>query len=69
MANVVGGTSMADSAPAMTTYDVNMEAGILPQTKELGGGMQDVFDNIYSPLLREALRRCKWTWCDPMVCR
>ena len=49
MANVVGGTSMADSAPAMTTYDVNMEAGILPQTKELGGGMQDVFDTYILP--------------------
>jgi hypothetical protein len=49
MANVVGGTSMADSAPAMTTYDVSMEAGILPQTKELGGGMQDVFDTYILP--------------------
>ncbi|MHA1138633.1 MAG: hypothetical protein ACTSSE_19320, partial [Candidatus Thorarchaeota archaeon] len=49
MANVVGGTSMADSAPAMTAYDVNMEAGILPQTKELGGGVQDVFDTYILP--------------------
>jgi hypothetical protein len=49
MANVVGGTSMADSAPAMTAYDVNMEAGILPQTKELGGGIQDVFDTYILP--------------------
>jgi hypothetical protein len=49
MANVVGGTSMADSAPAMTAYDVNMEAGILPTTKELGGGMQDVFDTYILP--------------------
>lgn len=49
MANVVGGTSMADSAPAMTAYDVSMEAGILPQTKELGGGVQDVFDTYILP--------------------
>ena len=49
MANVVGGTSLADSAPAMTAYDVNMEAGILPQTKELGGGVQDVFDTYILP--------------------
>jgi len=49
MANVVGGTSMADSAPAMTSYDVSMEAGSLPQTKELGGGMQDVFDTYILP--------------------
>ena len=49
MANVVGGTSMADSAPTMTSYDVSMEAGILPQTKELGGGMQDVFDTYILP--------------------
>jgi len=49
MANVVGGTSMADSAPAMTSYDVNMEAGILPQTKELGSGVQDVFDSYILP--------------------
>ena len=49
MANVVGGTSMADSAPSMTTYDVSMEAGILPQTKELGGGVQDVFDTYILP--------------------
>ena len=49
MANVVGGTSIADSAPAMTAYDVNMEAGILPQTKELGGGVQDVFDTYILP--------------------
>ena len=49
MANVIGGTSMADSAPAMTSYDVNMEAGILPQTKELGGGVQDVFDTYILP--------------------
>ena len=68
MANVVGGTSMADSAPAMTAYDVSMEAGILPQTKELGGGVQDVLRYLHSPILRDALRRWKWTWCDPMVC-
>lgn len=49
MANVIGGTSMADSAPAMTAYDVSMEAGILPQTKELGGGVQDVFDTYILP--------------------
>lgn len=49
MANVVGGTSMADSAPAMTAYDVSMEAGVLPQTKELGGGVQDVFDSYILP--------------------
>ena len=49
MANVVGGTSMADSAPAMTAYDVSMEAGVLPQTKELGGGVQDVFDTYILP--------------------
>ena len=49
MANVVGGTSLADSAPAMTAYDVSMEAGILPQTKELGGGVQDVFDTYILP--------------------
>ncbi len=49
MANVVGGTSMADSAPAMTSYDVSMEAGSIPQTKELGGGMQDVFDSYILP--------------------
>ena len=49
MANVVGGTSIADSAPAMTAYDVSMEAGILPQTKELGGGVQDVFDTYILP--------------------
>ena len=49
MANVVGGTSMADSAPAMTSYDVSMEAGVLPQTKELGGGVQDVFDSYILP--------------------
>ena len=49
MANVVGGTSMADSAPAMTAFDVSMEAGVLPQTKELGGGVQDVFDTYILP--------------------
>ena len=49
MANVIGGTSMADSAPAMTAYDVSMEAGILPQTKELGGGVQDVFNTYILP--------------------
>ena len=49
MANVIGGTSLADSAPSMTAYDVSMEAGILPQTKELGGGMQDVFDTYILP--------------------
>jgi hypothetical protein len=49
MANVVGGTSMADSAPTMTSYDVSMEAGVIPQTKELGGGMQDVFDTYILP--------------------
>ena len=49
MANVVGGTSVADSAPSMTAYDVSMEAGILPQTKELGGGVQDVFDTYILP--------------------
>jgi len=49
MANVIGGTSMADSAPSMTAYDVSMEAGALPQTKELGGGMQDVFDTYILP--------------------
>jgi|TARA_R110002074_G_scaffold168598_1_gene330026 hypothetical protein len=49
MANVIGGTSMADSAPSMTAYDVNMEAGIIPTTKELGGGMQDVFDTYILP--------------------
>ena len=49
MANVVGGTSLADSAPAMTAYDVNMEAGIIPTTKELGGGMQDVFNTYILP--------------------
>ena len=49
MANVVGGTSLADSAPAMTSYDVSMEAGVIPQTKELGGGMQDVFDTYILP--------------------
>jgi len=49
MANVVGGTSMADSAPAMTAYDVNMEAGVIPTTKELGGGVQDVFDTYILP--------------------
>ena len=49
MANVVGGTSIADSAPAMTAFDVSMEAGVLPQTKELGGGVQDVFDTYILP--------------------
>jgi hypothetical protein len=49
MANVVGGTSMADSAPSMTSYDVSMEAGAIPTTKELGGGMQDVFDTYILP--------------------
>ena len=49
MANVIGGTSMADSAPSMTSYDVSMEAGALPQTKELGSGMQDVFDTYILP--------------------
>ena len=49
MANVIGGTSMADSAPSMTAYDVSMEAGIIPTTKELGGGMQDVFDTYILP--------------------
>ncbi len=49
MANVVGGTSMADSAPTMTSYDVSMEAGVIPTTKELGGGMQDVFDTYILP--------------------
>ena len=49
MANVIGGTSMADSAPSMTSYDVSMEAGIIPTTKELGGGMQDVFDTYILP--------------------
>ena len=68
MANVVGGTSMADSAPAMTAYDVSMEAGILPQTKELGRGSPRCLRYLHSPILRDALRRFKWTWCDPMVC-
>ena len=50
MANVVGGTSMSDSPDVIATaYDVDMEAGILPQTKELGGGVQDVFDTYILP--------------------
>jgi hypothetical protein len=50
MANVVGGTSMSDSPDVVATaYDVDMEAGVLPQTKELGGGVQDVFDTYILP--------------------
>ena len=49
MANVVGGTSVSDSPDVVATaYDVDMEAGILPQTKELGG-IQDVFDTYILP--------------------
>ena len=50
MANVVGGTSMADSAPTMTSYDVSMEAGVATtDQRNLGGGMQDVFDTYILP--------------------
>lgn len=50
MANVLGGTSMSDSPDVVATaYDVDMEVGILPQTKELGGGVQDVFDTYILP--------------------
>jgi hypothetical protein len=52
MANVVGGASMSDSPDVVATaYDVDMEAGVLPQTKELGGsrGVQDVFDTYILP--------------------
>jgi len=50
MANVIGGTSVSDSPDVVATaYDVDMEVGLLPTTKELGGGMQDVFNTYILP--------------------
>ncbi len=49
MANVVGGTSMADSAPAMTSYDVSMEAGAVPPMAREVGGREDVFSTYILP--------------------
>ena len=49
MANVVGGTSMADSAPAMTSYDVSMEAGAVPPMAKEVGGREDVFSTYILP--------------------
>jgi len=49
MANVVGPTSLAD-VPATTAsmYDVQMESGSLPTTREVGGN-QDVFNTYILP--------------------
>jgi len=49
MANVVGPTSLAD-VPATTAsmYDVQMESGTLPTTREIGGN-QDVFSTYILP--------------------
>lgn len=49
MANVVGPTSLAD-VPATTAsmYDVQMESGALPTTREVGGN-QDVFSTYILP--------------------
>ena len=49
MANVVGPTSLADvPAPSATMYDVQMESGPLPTTREIGGN-QDVFATYILP--------------------
>ena len=49
MANVVGPTSLADvPATTATMYDVQMESGRLPTTREIGGN-QDVFSTYILP--------------------
>ena len=49
MANVVGPTSLADvPATTATMYDVQMESGPLPTTREIGGN-QDVFATYILP--------------------
>jgi len=49
MANVVGPTSLADvPATSATMYDVQMESGPLPTTREIGGN-QDVFATYILP--------------------
>ena len=49
MANVVGPTSLADvPATTATMYDVQMESGTLPTTREVGG-TQDVFNTYILP--------------------
>jgi hypothetical protein len=49
MANVVGPTSLADvPATTATMYDVQMESGSLPTTREIGGN-QDVFSTYILP--------------------
>ena len=49
MANVIGPTSLADvPATTATMYDVQMESGPLPTTREIGGN-QDVFATYILP--------------------